>query len=260
MTSLLGFPARRLHDSTGLRIDSYTVRFAAQDLRSAVQYIRDSGARRAEKAAVEGARTPDDWVAVSSDFFGVGPVQIRAEILALLELLEAKEVRVVCEIGAYDAGSSILFGRAVSTVQTMVVMDLYVKNRWRLKRAALDGQRFCPIDGDSTHPRTADRLRRKLQGRQLDFILIDGDHRYAGVREDFLIYRHFVRPGGLIAFHDIVPVRDPDSGRWAGDVPTFWKEVSALYEHREFVASRQQDGLGIGVLTYDPQVSVDALV
>ena len=35
-----------------------------------------------------------------------------------------------------------------------------------------------------------------------DFLFIDGDH--TGVGRDYEMYRDLVRPGGLIAFHDIV--------------------------------------------------------
>jgi predicted O-methyltransferase YrrM len=36
----------------------------------------------------------------------------------------------------------------------------------------------------------------------LDFLFIDGDHRYAAVQRDIANYAHFVKPGGWIAFHD----------------------------------------------------------
>ena len=45
----------------------------------------------------------------------------------------------------------------------------------------------------------------KLGGAELDFLFIDGDHSYAGVKQDFEKYSGYVKRGGLIAFHDIRP-------------------------------------------------------
>src|SRR5206468_1453131 len=131
-------------------------------------------------------------------------------------------------IGSRDAGTSVLFSRLLRP-DMLVVMDLYAKNRWRLRRAAPPGQAVHVINGDSSHPLTVARLRRRLGGRQLDLLLIDGDHTWSGVRQDFLNYREFVRAGGLIAFHDICEVRDTDAAGSVGDVPAFWKLISRSY-------------------------------
>jgi hypothetical protein len=143
---------------------------------------------------------------------------------------------------------------------TLIVMDLYIKNRWRLRRAAPAGQSIHTIDGDTTHPLTVSRLRRKLRGRKIDLLIVDGDHLWRGVKHDFLTYREFVRDGGLIAFHDICAATDPDSPAWTGDVPAFWQTVSPLYSSQEFIDSPGQQGFGIGVIRYDPARSVAAVV
>ncbi|MGI8511567.1 MAG: class I SAM-dependent methyltransferase [Solirubrobacteraceae bacterium] len=122
-----------------------------------------------------------------------------------------------------------------------------------------EGQTVHAIDGDSAHPLTVNRLRRKLGGRRLDLLLIDGDHEFTGVQQDFLTYRRFVRNGGLIAFHDIMPVQEPQTGRSVGGVPAFWELVKPLYPSQELVADRRQEGLGVGVLTYQDSVSVESI-
>jgi hypothetical protein len=64
-----------------------------------------------------------------------------------------------------------------------------------------------------------------------------------------------VRPGGLIAFHDIVDDHKTrygvQSAGWAGGVPQFWLELRRRGESKnfwEFIADPHQDGMGIGVL------------
>lgn len=41
-----------------------------------------------------------------------------------------------------------------------------------------------------------------LQNYSLDFIHIDADHSYEGVRKDFYLYSKLLSPGGLITLHD----------------------------------------------------------
>ena len=48
-------------------------------------------------------------------------------------------------------------------------------------------------------------LTEKEIGGPLDFVLIDGDHSEAGVRSDFRLIAPWVKTGGLIAFHDLMP-------------------------------------------------------
>ena len=37
---------------------------------------------------------------------------------------------------------------------------------------------------------------------RVDFIWVDGDHTYEGVREDIRVWAGYIGPGGVIAFHD----------------------------------------------------------
>ena len=253
----LGRRARRLAEAsvnglaslTGVRASPYVAELMGEDLVSLARYLLSPSARRSERDQAASAHTAEECFAFAQAHFGVGPVQQMAEIKGLLDLAQANGARVVCEIGTRDGGTSVLFSRVLAP-DTLVVMDLYAKNRWRLRSAAPAGQSVHVVDGDSTHPVTVARLRRKLAGRQLDLLLIDGDHGWSGVRQDFINYREFVREGGLIAFHDICPVTDAEVGRFTGDVPAFWKLISTLYPFHEFIADTGQQGLGIGVIDY----------
>ncbi|TMA50364.1 MAG: hypothetical protein E6J81_00780 [Deltaproteobacteria bacterium] len=61
-----------------------------------------------------------------------------------------------------------------------------------------------------------------------------------------------VRPGGIVALHDIVEDNGARygviTGGWAGGVPRFWSELKQAHEHAEFVHDRAQDACGIGVV------------
>jgi hypothetical protein len=58
------------------------------------------------------------------------------------------------------------------------------------------------------------------------------------------MYSEFVRPGGMIAFHDIVHGKE----ELVGEVRRFWNEIKDRYRHLEIVEDRCQPWGGIGVL------------
>jgi hypothetical protein len=84
-------------------------------------------------------------------------------------------------------------------------------------------------------------VRAALQGEELDFLFIDGDHRLAGVQMDYFMYRSLVRPGGYIAFHDI---NDTPSHRRLGcHVGAFWDRLRE--PKREFNERKEWAGIGV---------------
>ena len=144
----------------------------------------------------------------------------------------------------------------------MMGLDLFVRNKAQLQYFARPGQELHFLDGSSYSDSTVERARQVLAGRQLDVLFIDGDHSYRGVRDDFLQYRHFVREGGLIAFHDIAPDHltryGRPTGRYAGEVPLFWDKIKNFYSSQEIIESPDQDGLGIGVIRYTKETPLPA--
>ena len=112
------------------------------------------------------------------------------------------------------------------------------------------------IDGPSAEPATVRRVEEALGGNPIDLLFIDGDHAYEGVKSDFLTYRHFVREGGVVAFHDIM--RDGQAQGiedfYSGGVPDLWAALRTQYPSQEFVENRDQLGFGIGLLRYSSSV------
>lgn len=91
--------------------------------------------------------------------------------------------------------------------------------------------------------------------RRIDFLFIDGDHSYEGVKQDFLDYEPFCKKDSIICFHDI-----NDSPRHRERdvfVSEFWKELKEnetdgvteyngkYYRVMEFNAGRDWAGIGI---------------
>ena len=181
--------------------------------------------------------------------------QIKSEIVNFLEFVEERKPSVVCEIGTAEGGTNFLLGQSISSVNVVIGVDLLINNTAQLRYYSRPGNSHEYITGSSYDEETVRKVDRVLRGRDIDLLFIDGDHAYEGVKKDFEKYRGFVKQGGVIVFHDIVPDYktryNKDTGRWAGDVPVFWNEIKQDYEHFEFVENSDQDGLGIGVLIND---------
>lgn len=188
-----------------------------------------------------------------------GPHQREPEILGFLDWAAQFSPERICEIGTAFGGTTFLLGQSLGSVKEVIGLDLMIRHRRRLVYFKRPGQTQRFLEGSSYAEATVERVRADLAGRKLDLLFIDGDHTLAGAWKDFELYRHFVRKGGIIAFHDIVQDYRTRYGRqtpsWTGDVPKIWSALKPLYQTAEFVESPDQDGFGIGALIYDPDVT-----
>ncbi|MEM5811461.1 MAG: class I SAM-dependent methyltransferase [Candidatus Aenigmatarchaeota archaeon] len=118
---------------------------------------------------------------------------------------------------------------------------------WRIslyKSFARDNQKIYLIRRNSHKKETLSEVKKILGEEELDFLFIDGDHSYYGVKKDFEMYGQLVRRGGIIAFHDIVK----GNPKYAGDVWKFWKKIKNNYKNKEIIKDYNQDGYGIGIV------------
>jgi predicted O-methyltransferase YrrM len=227
---------------------------AARALRRAAEEIAAHSARVILAETVSGCPSIDEAMAFAYTFdlrgfdVGIRPLQIPGEFRALLERLVAAPPRRIVEIGAANGGTLFLFATAAADDALIVSIDVpegYRRRREKLHRAfARKGQRIELMRADSHDPGTVQTTGRLLGGRDVDLLFIDGDHSYEGVRADYLNYSPFVRDGGLIAFHDIVP--GPE--RHVGEAPRFWKELRQTVEVEEVVQDWRQGDSGIGLV------------
>ncbi len=197
----------------------------------------------------------DDLINISLHKFSglIRPIQIQDEILNLLRILNKIKPKVILEIGTARGGNLFLLSRVASEDATIVSIDLpegkfgggYPK--WKIplyKSFRLPSQKLQLIRADSHSQETLEKIKKALDGKKVDFLFIDGDHTYEGIKKDFEIYSPLVKEDGIIAFHDIV--LGPKEN--VGGVPEFWKEVKDKYTNKEIVKDWNQGGYGIGVL------------
>jgi cephalosporin hydroxylase len=193
--------------------------------------------------------TVEECIEFTRRHMKAGSCQIPWEIKSAIELIDLSRPKVMCEIGTFDGGTSLLFIKLLSTLDVMICIDLHVRNKEILKLLAPPTLQLKFFDMPSYAERTVNKVSEFLNGRMIDALFIDGDHRYEGVKNDFLSYRPLVKNGGQILFHDIVQERGTGKA-WAGGVPKIWRELSPHYKHHEFIDNQDQEGFGIGCLTY----------
>lgn len=140
----------------------------------------------------------DAWVACrgngqyASEADILTPIQqIREEVSELVDIIRSHGTDTALEIGLGVFGGSHMLWRLIFKKITTIDNDSNVVEAFK-QREQLD-ERSVLIVGDSKSV--------QIDG-PFDFLHIDGDHRYEGVKADYLKYAPIVRPGGVIAMHD----------------------------------------------------------
>src|SRR5687767_11480705 len=167
----------------------------------------------------------------------IGADQKLGEISPFVSLLKRRVLRTVVEIGTKRGGTFFLWCTIAEPDALLVSIDLpggpfgggYKEEKIpRFRSFSRRDQSLHFLRSDSHHPDTRAELVEILGGRQIDFLMIDGDHTYEGVKQDFELYAPLVKRNGLVAFHDIVHHdKVPDC-----QVERFWREVKDGFRHR----------------------------
>ncbi|AHB66469.1 O-methyltransferase [Haloarcula hispanica N601] len=183
-------------------------------------------------------------------FTSIRPMQIPAELRELSEIVARRDPETVVEIGTARGGSFYIWCRHLNA--QVVSIDLPEND----PRSIGPGPHFFHemdpdtdtafIRGDSHSESTKQELIEILSGQDIDFLFIDGDHSYEGVKTDFELYRDLMAEDGIIALHDI-------SSEWL-DVQGFWDEIKDDYQTQEIVIpsteKSSRNKLGIGIVRF----------
>jgi cephalosporin hydroxylase len=188
-----------------------------------------------------------------------GATQKIIEFTSLLRLLKRRKLRIVVEIGTAQGGTLYTWCTISNSDALIISIDLpggpfgggYTLNDIkRLKKYKKNNQKLWFLRKDSHKQETKDKLAEILDGRKIDFLFIDGDHSYRGVRKDFQLYSSLVKQNGLIVFHDILcHPKVPEC-----KVDKFWNEIKHRYKNLEFIDEEDDRGWGqwggIGIIYY----------
>jgi predicted O-methyltransferase YrrM len=180
-------------------------------------------------------------------------IQVPAELRRFAAIVAERQPKSILEIGTYRGGTLLVLCRLSHPGATVISVDLPGGPFWGwhswfrmpiLKAFPANGQRLHLVRDDSRKPETRDKVAELLGDQRLDLLFIDADHTYQSVRSDFELYSPLVKPGGLIAFHDIA---ENQPGSEFG-VFRLWNEIKDRYRYLEIIDNPDQVGSGLGVL------------
>ncbi len=170
--------------------------------------------------------------------YAIGMAQVREEITALASLLRTHTNKSFIEIGTKFGGTFFLFHSCMAPKGQSISIDLPggIHGGWVLNDHPYLGQvntardKFLLNLGDNvrlisgnSHSLSTTGYLDEILHDHVDFLFIDGDHTYDGVKQDYEMYSQYVKPGGMIAFHDI---NDTEYHRAVGaEAFRFWKEL-----------------------------------
>lgn len=178
--------------------------------------------------------------------FRVESIQIKSEITSLAQRVAAIKPERILEIGTARGGTLFLWSQLASRkVISCDILDPGVRRD--LYSAFPPPGSSCEVvnlTGDSHTSEFKQQVEKELSGELVDFLFIDGDHTEVGVEADYNDYHHLVRPGGLIAFHDIV-IKQPFP---TNQVYGFWVKLKEQLDTEDLVEDPDQVGFGIGLV------------
>lgn len=162
-----------------------------------------------------------------------GASQDEFELWQMIEVIDQLKPKKILEIGVHTGLGLKSFQEAFPDA------DLF---GLEVDTQHLEFKDFNLIEGDSRDPQIIGDVRRM---GPFDFIFIDGDHTYEGVKADWGNYHDMVRPGGAVGFHDTSRMGEG----WMSKVEVrklleeLWKTNS--YQCAEFWNGRENPGVAI---------------
>ncbi len=224
------------------------------------QKLKENRARKKSQEVIQklkqfNSNNPKETFDFSWNFYSgfIRPMQIKEEFVELLKIFQELNPQYIMEIGTANGGTLFCFCKLARNDATIISIDLpegpfgggYPEWKIPIYQAfTKENQKLYLLREDSHKQETLEKVKEILNGNQLDFLFIDGDHSYEGVKKDFEMYSPLVRKGGIIAFHDIV-FGPPE---YAGEVVKFWEEIKNKFFYKEFIKNKKQIGCGIGIV------------
>jgi len=208
--------------------------------------------------------------------YQVFTMQLRDEIKALTNLVEKERPQSVLEVGTAKGGSFYIWSRYLDSIDRLISLDLpggrfgggYDERKTDIFSMFSPSKEMDFVRADSHQSNTYNQVS-ELVDDSIDFLFIDGDHTYEGVKQDFEMYSKLVSEGGIIALHDIAThpnnkdvvkkrrqnVDDIEErhllwgeGHPNCNVDQFWTELVDEYDTEEIISHPKQTWAGIGVV------------
>lgn len=162
------------------------------------------------------------------------------ELKNLSESVMKQNPKVIVEIGTWNGGTFFVWCRIFPDADNIISIDLpdgqygggYDIKRIKFFREFVSDRSNTVLDfirGDSKSSESINSLKKILGEKKIDFLYLDGDHTYEGIKKDFEIYKDMMSDDGLIGFHDINTFKD------GHEVYKYWSEIKSNYKYEEYI-------------------------
>jgi predicted O-methyltransferase YrrM len=161
-----------------------------------------------------------------------GAIQKSEELDRLLMLISMFKPRTIVEIGTKQGGTLYALCQVAPDYCTIISIDTSWETYALAAQIGADDEfyaSFCKpnqtirfLHADTHDDSTLQYLKNMLAGDPIDFLFIDGDHTYRGVKKDWEMYSPLVADRGLVGFHDIATHTDREV---SCKVDEFWNEL-----------------------------------
>ncbi len=174
------------------------------------------------------------------------PIQNREELRWLLDHVAELQPIIILEIGVENGGTFKYWEQSLPPNGILIGIDTNDNLKWDIKKS---NRVIHFILDDSRKLSTIAKVKEIIDNEKIDFIFIDGDHNYYTVKSDYENYKQFLRPGGIIGFHDIymqekgMPINVNDG--WDGSVTRFWNEVVG---NKDELQAKTGFNVGMGII------------
>ena len=182
--------------------------------------------------------------------------QKKYELMMLQELLKDQKITRILEIGTWTGGTALLWAQMVS-IYDGVVYCCDLNFEWGIHYSPERGTEIMreyptqvyrttqynkyikEIKGNTHNPEYIEYVKQVVMASgPVDFMFIDGDHSYEGVKADFYNFIPLLKSGGICAFHDILDTEH--HRRYGCRVDLFWSELkTSNFEWWEFIDNNE---------------------
>jgi len=158
----------------------------------------------------------------------------KQDLRILIPLLEKIHPTRILEIGSWKGYSAKLWDEVFSPIDQLITIEK------SLYEHDYNSNNLMYIRGDSHSLEIIEMVGKNCRSDKVDFLFIDGDHSFQGVKEDWIAYSPLVRKGGVVVFHDVACHVDETE-----EVDIFWKLLKKGNNYVEIKSTPNSTGIGV---------------
>lgn len=161
----------------------------------------------------------------------------KEDLKILLPIVARIEPKHILEIGTWKGYSAETWIKAFEPLN-FITIEKDEMSKDSIQIPNLHGKYSYLWNSNSHDIEVWEKIRNSMSS--IDFLFIDGDHSYNGVRDDFGMYMPLVRDGGIVVFHDSLYHADKTE-----EVDMYWREIREKYPYVEIKVGKNSTGIGV---------------